>query len=209
MTSYSQNGEDRIIEEYFRSLDLVDPVLLDLGANDGITLSNSRMLLETGKWRGILVEPSKAAFRRLEQNSIGLPVRLFDVAIGIKDGVIDFMESGVHFPNGTDVALVSTINEADYHKWKNTTDWKKYKVNVVTVSTLFEKIGSNKFDFVSIDIEGMDLSTLKQMDLGSMQTKCVCVEHNGKSISEYVAHCTSYGLTEIARNMENIIFVKK
>lgn len=207
--SYSQNGEDLIIEEYFKSLNLDNPRLLDLGANDGITLSNSYKLLQNGKWHGVLVEPSHEAYRRLQENLHGLSVNLLNVAVGEIDGVTDFMESGVHFSNGTDVALVSTINEADYNKWKHTTSWKKYQVTVVTMKTLFEKIGHNKFDFISMDIEGMDLQVLKQMDLSQMEVKCICVEHNGKDIDLYVNYCKKHGLIEISRNAENIIFIKK
>lgn len=208
-TSYSQNGEDLIIEEYFKTLNLKSPRLLDLGANDGITLSNSYKLLKSGKWHGVLVEPSVEAYRRLQENLKGLSVTLLNFAIGTNDGVIDFMESGAHFSNGADIALVSTISETDYNKWKHTTSWKKYQVNVFTIDTLFSKLGYNTFDFVSMDIEGMDLHVLKQMDLSRMEVKCMCVEHNGKDIDHYVNYCQKYGLIETSRNAENIIFIKK
>jgi len=44
--------------------------LVDVGANDGITFSNSRALLER-KWKGMLVDPNPTAFRLLVDNSEG------------------------------------------------------------------------------------------------------------------------------------------
>ncbi len=58
---YSQNNEEQIIIEYFKDF---KGHLLDIGANDGLTLSNSRKLIELG-WTGDLVEPSPNAFQKL------------------------------------------------------------------------------------------------------------------------------------------------
>jgi|JI10StandDraft_1071094.scaffolds.fasta_scaffold590279_2 FkbM family methyltransferase len=208
--SYGQNREDIIIQDYFNSITFDrQPVLLDIGANDGMTLSNSRLLLESGIWKGYLIEPSKEAFRRLTANCVGVNSVCLEVAVGVKNSTVDFMESGVHFPNGTDVALVSTINEEDYNKWKNTTNWKKYKVRVVDFNTLLREMNQKYFDFISIDIEGMDLPVLEQMDLTALGVKCLCVEHNSKNTQRYIDHCAKHGLVEIARNYENLIFVKR
>ena len=137
-----------------------------------------------------------------------MPVTLLDVAVGEKCEEVEFMESGVHFKNGNDVGLLSTLSDDDYNKWKDTTDWKRYKVRVVDVATLFALAGKSTFDFVSIDIEGMDLFVLQQMDLTAMGVSCICVEHNGKDIEKYINHCTKHGLKELHRNQENIILVK-
>jgi hypothetical protein len=56
---YSQGGEDGILEEIFRLLDfssLSSPFLVDIGAWDGIHLSNSRLLLKDGLWSALLLE---------------------------------------------------------------------------------------------------------------------------------------------------------
>ena len=58
MKDYSQNGEQKIILEYFQ--DKYKGKVLDIGANDGITLSNSRALIEKG-WDGVLIEPAPSA----------------------------------------------------------------------------------------------------------------------------------------------------
>ena len=60
--TYSQYREDLIVFDYFNGK---VGNLLDLGANDGITFSNSRLLIENG-WGGVLVEASPLTFKKLE-----------------------------------------------------------------------------------------------------------------------------------------------
>ena len=61
---YSQNNEERIILNYFLNR---KGNFLDIGANDGITLSNVRALAEMG-WKGCLIEPSKKAYNKAVEN---------------------------------------------------------------------------------------------------------------------------------------------
>ena len=51
ITVYSQTGEEGIIEEIFRRLGNRNNFLVDLGAGDGYTLSNTQYFIDRG-WRG-------------------------------------------------------------------------------------------------------------------------------------------------------------
>lgn len=55
MKDYSQNGEGAVIVDIFRELNIERGHLVDLGAGDGYTMSNSRNLLELG-WTGDLYD---------------------------------------------------------------------------------------------------------------------------------------------------------
>lgn len=52
---YSQNGEQQVILDTFAALGITKGHLVDLGAGDGVTMSNSRALLEMG-WTGDLYD---------------------------------------------------------------------------------------------------------------------------------------------------------
>jgi hypothetical protein len=60
---YGQNREDEVINNLIISKYGADfkGAILDLGANDGITLSNSRFFIENG-WNGVLVEAGKLPY---------------------------------------------------------------------------------------------------------------------------------------------------
>lgn len=79
---HSQNLEEKIILEYFG--DFVG-TFCDIGANDGITFSNTYALSKLG-WCGNLIECSPRAFAKLKQlyqETKGC-FYLYDYAIGTK-----------------------------------------------------------------------------------------------------------------------------
>ena len=126
---------------------------------------------------------------------------MVNVAIAPYKGFIPFYESGTHL-GGNDVSLVSTIVESEKQRW-NKEQFTEVQVPCTTVDDI---INGRKFDFINIDIEGMDYEVLTQIDLTDV--KCVCVEYNGIEPQKYIDYCTQYGLKEIHRNGENLIFAK-
>jgi len=205
MKSYAQNKEDQFIANYFGDH---KGTLLSIGENDGLTFSNVRALLENG-WYGHLVEPS-GVFYALKRLYIGNEkVQCYNVAIGLEQGIVDFYESGAHVPNGTDKALVSTLNFNETQRWTNV-DFHKIKVNVVPFAFLWEMTDFAQFDFISIDAEGYDLDILEQIDLAAVGCKCLIIEHNSNKdlIDAYKGYCRNFGLVGVLENAENIIFIK-
>lgn len=217
MNFYGQNLEDKIIWEYFKNNFGEDfkGVVLDLGANDGVFLSNSRVFIENG-WRGVLLEAGKEPFKRLFDLYRGEPkVQIINYAISTENGVATFYESG-SLISETDCGLVSSIIPNETERWRKAgTRFTSYQVECKTFETLFGKSNINliqddiQFDFISIDIEGMDYDILKQIDLGKYGCKCLCVEFNGIDKQKYVDYVNSYGMVLIHENPENLIFVKK
>jgi hypothetical protein len=55
MGGYSQNGEEQVILDIFDTLGITKGHLVDLGAGDGVSMSNTRALLERG-WTGDLYD---------------------------------------------------------------------------------------------------------------------------------------------------------
>jgi FkbM family methyltransferase len=195
---YSQNDEEIYIKGYFQGF---TGTLLDLGANDGKTLSNSLALIESG-WKAILVEPSKQVFNKLKKlHSGNSNVVCLNYAITERDGECDFFDSGTHFGKG-DLALLSTVKKEETTRFPGTAFAEK-KTLGVTIKTLLEQAGKPSIDFVSIDCEGMDWEILQQLDLNDI--KMICVEHNSVDTKKYIDYCLKFGLVEIYRNAENVI----
>jgi FkbM family methyltransferase len=183
---YSQNNEEQIILDYFKDF---KGHLLDIGANDGITLSNSRKLIELG-WSADLVEPASIPFKQLEalykENN---KVKLHNCAISDFTGLTSFYVSGEHLGTG-DSGLLSTLSIKDKQKWEGTTDYFDLIVQTYTWND-FNK--SKKYDFISIDAEGFDLTILKQINLDEFNVKMQYLE--------------SFYFQPILINNENIIAV--
>lgn len=199
---YSQNNEDHYIQQYFR--DKKDGNVLDIGANDGKTLSNSLALIELG-WGGTLVEPSKETFEKLKAlHADNDKVECFEVGICDNNGVAKMQESGSIFPDKADRSLVSTMSAPDYEKWKNAADFKEVEINTWDFKTLLEFSKIKKFDFITCDAEGFDMIILKQMNLTELGCSLICIEHNGP-FQPYVDYIAQFGHKTIHINAENLI----
>lgn len=61
---YSQRGDDGIIREIFRRLEIDHGFFIEFGAWDGIHLSNTRLLFESG-WGGMLIEGDATRAKQL------------------------------------------------------------------------------------------------------------------------------------------------
>ena len=229
---YSQNGEGKIIANYFGER---KGVLLDIGANDGSVLSNSRGLMLAG-WRGYLVEPDRAAFRKLlhlyAPGVHGIPpdtftlkvnnVTLIQAAVANQNGPLSFYSSGTHLKKG-DIALLSTTLPEEMARWKSSGEkFEKTEVHGITFHSLVTACGLGlgnvmdytgatpddvaEFNFISIDAEGADYDILKQIDLRSVGCELLCVEYNAKDEHKFIGYAAGAGMKLIHRNYENLIF---
>jgi FkbM family methyltransferase len=209
---YSQNNEEEIIMNYFQGR---TGTLLDIGANDGITLSNSYALVQNG-WRAVLVEPSYNAYIRMLETHKGKDgqVIMFNAGIAKTTGLQPFFESGPYQGKGPDTALLSTMNAGELARWKGEVVFTECEAYFFTLADFLTDLRSagpyQKFNFVNIDAEGVDYDILQQMEFIDLQPECICIEHNGKPdlIAGYVELCKRMGLRELARNAENLIFVR-
>src|ERR1035438_4020733 len=166
---FSQNTEQDIIVNYFGGEFI--GTLLDMGANDGITLSNTYFLIQQG-WKGTFVEPSPTAYLRLiAHHQIHTDLQFFNCAIGSYDGTILLPASGEFLGTG-DIALVSSTTDAETDRWAGM-EFTDMTVEVKTFKSFLHASRYKTFDFISLDIEGMDLEVLQQMNLKELGTKLI------------------------------------
>jgi FkbM family methyltransferase len=198
--NYSQNNEQEVILNYFKCH---RGAFLDLGANDGITLSNTRALAQLG-WKGVLVDASPKAFKRLEENYPNkTDFHLYNLAIGDTNGLVKFHESGALL-GASDVALVSTFHNHEMDRFKSVVSYEEIETKCLTWRAFIEGCAIKDFDFISMDIEGNELQVLPHMDLAN--TQLICIEWNGKHElkSEYEKYLQ--GFSVIYTSGENLIY---
>jgi FkbM family methyltransferase len=204
---YSQNNEEQIILDYFK--DKPKGILLDIGANDGVTFSNSRALIESG-WKAVLAEPSPVCVKKLlalyqgNESVVVAPFAIVSSEMAEANESLILHESGPLISEG-DHGLVSTIIESEKERFP-AVNYSPVEVQGLSYSD-FVSLGSvDIFRFISIDAEGLDYAILSQIDLSL--TDMVCVEYNGIDPEKYIAYCAGFGLKEIHRNGENLIFAR-
>ena len=199
---HSQRNEDEIV----RALVGETGTLLDIGANDGRTLSNSYLFTSSG-WNGVLVEPSARSFARLRALYEGRgDIQLLQYAVSDFCGRAEFYESGECLRQG-DSALLSTLRPEQAAQW-NPGIFEKSQVEVIDVPTLLSLCRYKRFDFVTIDTEGSDFAIVRQLDLGAIGCKALCVEycHDLGEKRALIDHVRAQGFTLHADTRVNLVF---
>ena len=85
--SYSQIGQDKWVVETFRGMKR--GFFLDVGAGDGIDLSNTYALEQSFSWKGVCIEPHSKTYPRLVVNRV---CKTNDSFVLRDDEQVDFIE---------------------------------------------------------------------------------------------------------------------
>ena len=202
MAYKSQNNEAEVLLGYFNG---TIGNLLDIGANDGETFSNSYDLIKEG-WSGVLIDPVKECCEKIKKLYIDNDF-VFTLNIGIGNAT---GKQTLYQPGDT---LLATTNESLLGKWKHVKDWQQVETIFLTFKDAQSKFTclNKKFDFINIDCEGLDWDILQQIDLNEVGCKCICIEHSSiKDVYfKIIKYCSSFGLNkEILYNGENTILAR-
>ncbi|MFG0257180.1 MAG: hypothetical protein ACF8GE_04685 [Phycisphaerales bacterium JB043] len=114
---HSQFGEDGIIEEILRRLNITTGWFVEFGAWDGKHLSNSRSLFERG-WHGVFIEGDTKKFADLCREYDGqdriVPLNAW---VGFEgEDRLDALLAGTPIPKDFDLLSID-IDSDDYHVW--------------------------------------------------------------------------------------------
>lgn len=209
MKNYSQNNEQDIIIQYIINNNLQSGKLLDIGAFDGETFSNSRGIMENfPEWKGTLLEPSSYSFSKLLDvyyTDIDR-VELLNLAVVLEEELTD--TPILTFYESKNTALSSSVSG-----WANSTTVKKIYVGKIGMKEVLETFGP--FDFISIDVEGYSAALALQdwFDPKNYGCKLICVENDkvdgvdmgGKLHKPMYEKLTNLGYVLIGRTWENLI----
>lgn len=200
--SYSQNDEEDFIAEFFHGK---SGRFLDVGAYDGVQLSNTRRLLESG-WSGVLVEPAAHNFQSLMKNC-----RIFeDRTVLIQAAVSTRWDlARLWIDLKPDRQWSTTINDAlkDFGS-VNLPSGQNVQVPTIPMSAM-ERFGP--YDFISMDAEWEDLAILSDsLNTPIMQSvSLLCVEPRNLIERDVMKKMlATNGWTVVHETLENIMVSK-
>ena len=195
--SYSQFGEDIIVNDLFNAIPIKSLSYLDIGANNPKFISNTYLFYERG-FRGVLVEPNpflcgKLIYVRPEDT-------VLNFGIGIDKNVIE--ADFYLFPNEADGLSTFSYQEAKH--WEDIgLDGIKYnieriwKIPLLNINEVIEKYFTECPDFISIDVKGWSLEILKTFDFEKFSPAVFCVDTLG-----YQKDGSTYRIREIQNLLE-------
>jgi|TARA_B110000483_G_C17995184_1_gene465094 hypothetical protein len=161
--SYSQFGEDIIINKYFKSF---IGTYVDIGCYHPIKYSNTALFYKKG-WSGTNIDLNQTSislfnFSRLRDKNIL-------ACLSSKEEWVD-----VYLDN--EFSALNSTNKENIKNFK-INNFKKNKIK----TKIFPKIIKQKFDFLNIDCEGNDYKILKTINLKKFKPKLICVEVSKES----------------------------
>jgi FkbM family methyltransferase len=192
--SFSQVGEDRIVRFLFHAIEVEHPSYIDIGAHHPFFISNTA-LLHLGGSRGINVEPDQRGIELFHKHRPG------DVNLGV--GVADRAGEMTYY-RMTEPALSSFSKEAaEAAEIESRGEYKIDSVITVPVRTvadiLTEHWDGECPDFMSLDVEGLDLQILKTMPSWPDRPSMICVEtvtYSGRRRNEKLPEIAAYLRTQ-------------
>lgn len=180
MKFQSQHKQDEFVVNYFNQKE--NGIFVDIGAHDGISLSNTYVLEKELNWKGICIEPMEHQYKKLVEcrNCITYNCAIYDTN-GIEkftlleyDGYPDML-SGI----SKDISVVHMghiLSEGQRMGAKR----KIIEVPTRILNEILEENNMFEIDFLSIDVEGAELKILQSIDFNKFNIKLIIYE-NGES----------------------------
>lgn len=173
---FAQFGEDRILDQIFKKL---DGCCVEVGGFDGVTGSNTYFFEKKG-WRCLVVEPMPDFCKKIKD------VRSCEVAqLAASD-----KEGEVVFYVAVGVETLSTIEyeETHFDRIKSLSSHEVEKITVKTerLDNILLSRGLNNIDFLTIDVEGHEMSVLEGMDFSRITPRIVIIEDNSNGLDKKV-----------------------
>jgi FkbM family methyltransferase len=173
----SQYGQDKyIVEDLFKYMP--GGFFIDIGANDGVTLSNTYVLEKRLGWSGIAIEPIPRVYEKLKQNRSCLAI---NACISEDNRDVDFVEL-----DGNAEMLSGILSKYDKRHLERieqelvNSGGSKRVISVpsITFNTLCKNHNVTKVDYLNIDTEGAEFDIIKSIDFSSIQIGVITVENN-------------------------------
>ena len=170
---------------------------VEIGAFDGVKLSNT-YFFECLGWNGLLVEPQPKQFELLKTNRPNSQCE--NVCISLLNN---------------NVTLNIIDNEA-YETWSYVDDKEENKLSELGFTTKAIKVKCktidellpdtiNSIDFISIDVEGMELEVLKTLNIEKYQPEIILLENPEPAIEVYL---NQFGYTCFYKTWINFFYAK-
>jgi FkbM family methyltransferase len=192
---YSQSGEQQVLLDWSGSR---TGTLLDIGAADGMTFSNSRALIERG-WSAVLVEPAPWAVDKLLTLYHDRPDVLVVNALvmGDQQGLVELFYSRDD--------LVSTTHAPERDRWEKLVNFESCWVVAVELYDLLQRFGP--FELALIDAEGETNNLVQAYSEHRYwdTLRCGCFEVDNPKNAW--AMCRE-GWKQLALTTNNVVFVR-
>lgn len=167
--TYSQSGEDRILQLLFNNFGKSRISYLDVGTNHPLMGSNTFLFYRNGG-KGVCVEPNPELCQLIRKSRPR--DKCLNVGLGTDDDrLADFYLMSSH--------VLSTFSSAEAHELEAGGKYKierTIKIPIRNINSIVKENFDEPIDLVSIDVEGWNEEIVRTIDFSSSRPFCFCVE---------------------------------
>lgn len=175
---YSQFGQDKYLNEIIFK-NKKNGFFVDIGAHNGIKLSNTKFFEDELGWNGICIEPSPKIFQKLEKNRKCICINAC-VSNETKKARFMFIDSLY------DIATMYSglVEKYDPRHLERIEEYfsqeeKKFiNVQCYRLDDILDKYNISHIDYLSIDTEGGEFDILTSIDFEKVNIEIIDIENN-------------------------------
>jgi FkbM family methyltransferase len=171
MSYYSQIGQDKWVHSILGNKS--NGFFIELGACDGLYLSNTLFFERTLGWKGICIEPNDNYIAELHNNRTCI----------VRNELI-YSEMGVEVDFTLNHTASSIIDVNDNNcPFTDINSSKSVKKMTTTLSNVLDTTNAPSIiDYLSLDVEGQEYNILSTFPFDKYKFRCITVEHNAPHI---------------------------
>jgi len=208
--SYAQCGEDLIVDFVLENrFGISRPTYLDIGAHAPVYLSNTYLFYRKGG-SGVLVEPDPLLWKQIKKS------RARDICLNVGVGISSATAADFHI---MDCRTLNTFSRQDAERYQSQDGHRIEQIMSVPLVPVVKIIEENfpaTPNFISLDVEGLDLDILKSLDFERFRPEVMCVEtltytrdFSGVKLCDIVELMEGNGYFVYADTFINSIFVDR
>lgn len=189
----SRRGINKLSMKIMAYLNYSDGFYIELGANDGISQSNTLYLEKNLNWRGVLVEPNNENYLKCIENRSKLNAIFHNACVSFeyKNASVNFLYADLM---SVSLDLESDISDPYVHQKiglnflpDNTSDVRFVAPAATLNNLLIEANAPSLIDLLVLDVEGAEIEVLKGIDHQKFKFKYMCIEsRNAQKLFEYL-----------------------
>jgi FkbM family methyltransferase len=207
--SYSQSGEDMLVDFIFRTVKINSPSYLDIGAYHPIRLSNTYRFYKRG-CQGVCVEPDPDLYKQLKRK------RPRDTCINVGIGTTQKKAANFYVMTSRTLNTFSREEAERYQGFGTQRIVKTIQVPLIPINDIVKQYFDPYPHFISLDVEGVESDIVKSFDFSSYRPLVFCVEtityaedNSGQKLSCILDYMHENGYMTFADTYINTIFVEK
>jgi len=167
--SYSQCGEDMIVEFVLNSLKISNPSYLDIGAHHPTILNNTYLFYQKGS-TGVCIEPDPDLYKGLKKK------RKNDICLNVGVGATSQEKADFFIMSSSRLNTFSKKEALRYESYGEKKIVRVIQTPLLSLNDIVRRYFGGSLDFVSIDVEGMEWEILRTFDFTNFRPTIFCVE---------------------------------